>query len=115
MIWGHKWKGSTVTAHCDNKVVVCILNSRHSRDDYLMRMLRILFFKEAHFQFELHAKHIPGVSNTSTDYLSRENFTLNCCMQTHTNHMFLLLFYSHYWTPNWTGRLVAGPRSSVPL
>ena len=71
MIWGHKWEGSTVTAHCDSEAVVYILNSRYSRDNYLMHMLRILFFTEAHFRFELCAKHIPGVLNTSADYLSR--------------------------------------------
>jgi len=69
IIWGHKWKGSVVTVHCDNKAVVCMLASRYSRDDYLMHMLRILFFVEAHFQFELSSTHMPGISNTSADFI----------------------------------------------
>ena len=80
MIWGHKWKKSTVTAHRDNKAVVCILNSRYSRDDYLMHMLRILFFTEAHCQFELSASHILGISNILADYLSK-----NQLIEFHTN------------------------------
>jgi len=71
IIWVHKWKGSVITAHCDNKAVMCILASRYSRDDYPMHMLRILFFVGAHFQFELSSTHIPGISNTSADCLSR--------------------------------------------
>jgi len=33
--------------------------------------MHILFFIEAHFQFEISSRHIPGVSNTLANYLSR--------------------------------------------
>jgi len=69
--WGHKWKGSIVTAHCDNEAAVCILNSRYSRDNDLLHMLRILFFTEAHFQLELSSTHIPGTLNIPANCLSR--------------------------------------------
>ena len=80
ILLGHKWKGSIVTAHCDNEAVVCILNSRYSRDSYLMHKLRILFFTEAHFQFELSSTHIPRTLNTPANCLSR-----NQLGQFHTN------------------------------
>ena len=74
-IWGQQWKGQAVTAYCDNEAVVCTLNSRYSKDTYLMHMLRTLFFIEAHFQFEISSMHVPGVSNTLADYLSRNLMT----------------------------------------
>ncbi len=46
-------------------------NSRYANDDTLMRMLRCLFFVEAHFQFSLAATHIPGIHNVLADDLSR--------------------------------------------
>jgi len=75
IIWGHQWKGQAVTAYCDNEAVMCTLNSRYSKDLYLMHMLRTLFFIEAHFQFEISSMHVPGVSNTLADYLSRNLMT----------------------------------------
>ena len=70
-VWGEHWKGARVTAYCDNTAVVSVLNSRYTADDRMMQMLRCLFFVEAHFQFQLHAVHIPGRHNNLADYLSR--------------------------------------------
>ena len=71
VIWGKKWKGCLVVANCDNEAVVVILNSRCSKDPHLMHMLRTLFFIEAHYQFKITAKHIPGTLNTWADHMSR--------------------------------------------
>ena len=70
-IWGHSWKGSTVQALCDNAAVVAVVNSRSSREPDLMQLLRCLFFLEAHFQFHLQSRHVPGQANTLADDLSR--------------------------------------------
>ena len=36
-----------------------------------MHMLQVLFFAEAYYQFRLFAQHVPGISNTLADHLSR--------------------------------------------
>ena len=72
-IWGSQWKGCFVTNHCDNEAVVAVVNSRSSRNRHLMHLLRCLCFYEAHGQFRLKAKHLPGVCNGRADDLSRGN------------------------------------------
>lgn len=39
-----------MVSQCYNSAVVTVINSRYSREDSLMRMLRCLFFIEAYFQ-----------------------------------------------------------------
>ena len=70
VIWGGKWKGCVVVANCDSEAVVVTLNSRCSKDPHLMQMLCTLFFLEAHNQFKITAKYIPGTLNTLVDHLS---------------------------------------------
>lgn len=70
-VWGHGWSGKCVVSNCDNQAVVAVLNSRYSREKDIMQLLRCLFFLEAHFQFQLSAKHLPGVLNERADDLSR--------------------------------------------
>ena len=56
-------EGSVITAYCDNAVVVSVLNTWYIKEEHLMQMLRVLFFTEAKFQFELKASHIPRKNN----------------------------------------------------
>ena len=70
-IWGHSWKGSTVQTLCDNAAVVAVVNSRSSCEPDLMQLLQCLFFLEAHFQFHLQSRHVPGQANALADDLSR--------------------------------------------
>lgn len=70
--WGKRWQGSTVQAWCDNAAVVAVINSRYSRDEQLMHLLRCLFFVEAKFQIQIVAEHIPGHQNVLADDLSRD-------------------------------------------
>jgi len=44
---------------------------RSCKEKYVMKLLRTLFFIEAHHQLRISAVHIPGVDNNWTDYLSR--------------------------------------------
>ena len=71
VVWGHTWTGVQVLSLCDNEAVVTVINSRSSREPDLMQLLRCLFFLEAHFQFYLIARHLPGVANSLADDLSR--------------------------------------------
>ena len=74
-VWGHNWKGSSITCYCDNQTVVAVMNSRSSRDRHLMHLLRCLFFYEARGQFKLLCSHIPGIHNGRADDLSRNNLS----------------------------------------
>ena len=53
--------------------MIACLSSRSARDPHLSHLLRYLFFFEAHFEFEHHAKHIAGRENKAADALSRNN------------------------------------------
>ena len=68
--WGHEWCGSQVKCWCDNEAAVWAIERWSCRDPALMHLLRCLFFLEAHYQFELVAVHISGVSNDLADDLS---------------------------------------------
>jgi len=74
-IWGSEWKGYIVTAYCDNAAVVSVLNTRYSKEENLMQLLRTLFFIEVRYQFKLKASHIPGKQNYLADYLSRNQLS----------------------------------------
>ena len=74
--WGSFWRGSQVLCFSDNMSVVHAICSRSVRNPQLMRLLRALFFVEAHFNMSLGARHVAGVSNTAADALSRDNVDL---------------------------------------
>lgn len=76
-IWGERWRRSAhVVMHCDNMGAVALVNSGYSRVPEMMHLLRCLFFIRAHFQFSVHAVHVPGVENTLADAISRGNLAL---------------------------------------
>ena len=72
-IWGSEWRGTQVTCYCDNQAVVAVMGSRSCREKHLMHLLRCLFFFEAHYQFRICCRHIPGSRNGIADDLSRNN------------------------------------------
>ena len=69
-IWGWRWKGAMVCAHCTNAAVVEIVNNGSAKDPLLAHMLRALFFVCA---FEITAVHTPGWENGPADAISRNN------------------------------------------
>ncbi len=75
-IWGRHWANKRVRANCDNQAVVSVLNSRYSKEDDLMQLLRCLLFLEAHWQFLLTAVHLPGINNELADDLSRNRVAM---------------------------------------
>ena len=76
IVWGHTWKGGQVTVFCDNTAVVAAITNRSCKEKHVMRLLRVLFFVEAHYQFTIAAKYIPGPNNTLADHLSRNQHGL---------------------------------------
>ena len=70
-VWGGQWRQRSVCFHCDNLAVVCILNSRTSKDPLIMHLLRNLLMSAAYFGFAFCAQHVPGVENKVADALSR--------------------------------------------
>ena len=59
-----------------------------------MRLLRVLFFVEAHYRFSIAAKCIPEPNNTLADHLST-GYSLPC-IRWHISSLLILppLFYS---------------------
>lgn len=75
LVWGKHWKGTHVHFRCDNQATVTIIQSRYSRDDEVMHLLRCLFFVEAAFNFSFIPEHVPGRYNDLADALSRNNIS----------------------------------------
>ena len=60
--------------HCDNRVVVDVVNSGYSRDRDMMQLLHCLFFiSEHHHLWLIEAVHLPGKRNSAADALLRNN------------------------------------------
>ena len=76
MLWGSRWQGCLVIAHCDNLAVVEVINAGYCKDPQLMQLLRCLFFVLAHHKFSLKAIHIPGKLNVEADAISRNKLNL---------------------------------------
>ena len=75
LVWGKHWKGTHVLCRCDNLAAVEVIQSRYSRDDNLMHLLRCLFFAEAAFNFTFLPQHLPGRLNEMADALSRNSIS----------------------------------------
>jgi hypothetical protein len=70
-LWKKKLRGARLMIHCDNEASVTILNSGATRDVFLQGCLREIVLLAAVGEFEVRAKHIPGVKNRIPDLLSR--------------------------------------------
>ncbi len=73
-LWGVRWANRRVCFQLDNASVVYILNSRTSRENHIMALLRSLLGVAARCNFTFEARHIPGVANPIADALSRFNW-----------------------------------------
>ena len=76
LIWGRQWAGKYVCCRCDNQSVVDIVQSRYSRDDDLMQLLRSLFFIEAAMGFNFIPVHVSGQHDDLADHLSCNRLSL---------------------------------------
>ena len=64
-IWGAEWCGSTVCFYCENLAVVDVVAAKRS-----------LFYISARFDFDVVARHTPGIANVAADAISRNNLSL---------------------------------------
>lgn len=62
---------SNILFYCDNEAVVCIINNKSSKDPKLMSILRPLILCLISNNINFRAIHIPGITNTVADRLSR--------------------------------------------
>ena len=56
---------------CDNEAAVTVINSGSTRDPFMQRCLRELWFLSALHDFDIRTRHIPGEHNLLADALSR--------------------------------------------
>ena len=75
-VWGTNWRRGCICFRSDNQAVVDIINSRTSKDDLNMHLVRCLVLYAVIYGFNFMAEHIPGVQNTAADAISRNNLTL---------------------------------------
>ena len=71
--WGHKWCRKRVLFLTDNAAIALVIQSGTSRCPNVMSLLRQLFFICAKGSFMITARHIPGITNTRADALSRQD------------------------------------------
>jgi hypothetical protein len=71
---GQLWLGRKIIMHCDNSVVVNVVNSGTSKNRDLMCLVRVLFNICVNFNFDMRLEFIPGVENVAADHLSRLNY-----------------------------------------
>ena len=69
-LWAPKLAGSRFQISCDNDAAVQVVRSGRSRDAFMQRCLRQLWFTSARYDLELYVSHIPGVHNVFADCLS---------------------------------------------
>ena len=74
-VWGPLLTKKTTVFQCDNHSVINAINKGSSKDAVVMHLLRCLWFFTAIFDIQIIVKHIPGVTNTSADMLSRNQMT----------------------------------------
>lgn len=73
-LWGHKWSRQRVCFYLDNVSIAYVLNSRTSKDQPIMHLLRALLMAAARYNFSFEAKHLPGRENRVADARSRFNW-----------------------------------------
>jgi len=70
-VWGAELATHSICVQCDNSSVVVAVKKGSPRDNVVMHLLRCLWFFVAHYDIKLIPQHIPGVTNTTADNLSR--------------------------------------------
>lgn len=70
-VWGKRLACKSVHFLCDNESVVGIINKQSTRQTSLMSLVRVLVMVCLRNNILFRAKHIPGVTNTLPDLLSR--------------------------------------------
>ena len=69
--WGTQLSKHHINFQCDNASLVAAINKGSSKDQFVMHLLRCLWFFVAHYDIYITATHLPGASNVTADHLSR--------------------------------------------
>lgn len=75
LTWGHKWQRKRIKFNCDNQAIVLAWQGKSSKQQRIMRLLRMLFLTAAQHNFTVTLSHLPGRYNAIADALSRSQFT----------------------------------------
>ena len=70
-VWREEWQGKKVRIYCDNANACCAVQFGRSKDDFIQKCVRELFFVCAVSDIELHLLHRPGRLMVRADALSR--------------------------------------------
>ena len=68
--WAKKLEGLHLIVLCDNDASVHAINHKCSHNKFMQHCLRELWLYLSLYNISLHAKHIPGATNTLADHLS---------------------------------------------
>jgi hypothetical protein len=71
--WGMRLRQKKVLFHCDNMSMVQVLQSGTSKNRDIMKLVRLLFYICAHYNFECNATHVGTKENGIADSLSRND------------------------------------------
>ena len=69
--WVHLWSNKRIIIWSGKVTTLASVNRCTSRDPYIMKCLRYMFWLSAIHNFRLTARHIPGVQNVLPDKISR--------------------------------------------
>jgi hypothetical protein len=70
-LWSEHFRSMRIQFSCDNMAVVHILNSKSSKSNRVMALVRQIVLWSLKFDFQLNAVHISGVNNNIVDSISR--------------------------------------------
>ena len=70
-IWGHLWANKRVEICCDNRAVVDVLSFGRAKDSVLATCARNVWLLAAMYNIDIVVSHVPGITNTAADLLSR--------------------------------------------
>ena len=74
-IWGHLMADKRIIFFTDNAAVVAIINNQTFKHQGIMVLLRVLVLSCLRHNIIFQARHIPGLINSSADYISRSQVT----------------------------------------
>ena len=70
--WGNQWQRKKILVHCDNQAIVQIWQAKKPKHPAITHLCRTLFLLAAKHNFNVSLKHIPGITNSLADALSRQ-------------------------------------------
>ena len=98
-LWAKDSAVSSVTLHCDNLVVVQVVNSGKTRDKFLNACIKHIWFITAVHKIDLQLTHIQGHKNLIANSLSRIYSEKGIPSRDFTSVQMLCFGGSLRWTP----------------